>query len=118
MAKKPYRRHSLLLQDARIKAWYDEVVLGSEATAKNYFRMIGICSERSGVTPEMEQSSGSACVTLTTMVGWTDRLDPPRASLGDMGRGRSGPRPRGHPPDCMGWRRADEGGDCGARCRV
>src|SRR5437867_4952525 len=51
MAKKPYRRHSLLLQDAQVKAWYDEVCLGSESTAKNYLRMIGIFAERSGVTP-------------------------------------------------------------------
>ncbi len=50
MTKKLYRRHNLLLQDPQVKAWYDEVCLGSVSTAKNYLRMIGIFSERSGVT--------------------------------------------------------------------
>jgi hypothetical protein len=33
MPKKLYRRHNLLLQDAQVKAWYDEVCLGSEMEA-------------------------------------------------------------------------------------
>ena len=47
-SKKSYRRHNLLLQDSQVKAWYDEVGLGLESTAKNYLRMIGIFAERSG----------------------------------------------------------------------
>src|SRR5439155_7696026 len=50
-SSKPYRRHNLLLQEAQVKAWYDEVCLGSESTAKNYLRMTGNFAERSGVTP-------------------------------------------------------------------
>jgi hypothetical protein len=41
MAKKPYRRHALLLKGPKVRGWYDEVSLGSEATAKNYLRMLG-----------------------------------------------------------------------------
>ncbi len=51
MAAKKYRRHALLLNEPKIRAWFDEVSLGSEATAKNYLRMLGIFCEREGVTP-------------------------------------------------------------------
>src|SRR2546426_4914563 len=63
-SKKSYRRYNLLLQDSQVKAWYDEVGLGLESTAKNYLRMIGIFAERSGYPDEARGGRPRGGVTL------------------------------------------------------
>ncbi len=45
-------RHMKLLEEPSVRAWYDQVSLGSVRTAKNYLRMLGLFCERTKTTPD------------------------------------------------------------------
>lgn len=47
---KKSRRHGLLLEEPKIKAWFDEVSPCSLGTSKNYLRTVGLFAERSSVS--------------------------------------------------------------------
>lgn len=51
MSESPRRRHKALLEDSDVRRWYENLARGSEATADNYLRILGLFLEANGLKP-------------------------------------------------------------------